>query len=196
MNRLLLHESIADEFLAGFVERSRRLAPGDPADPDTTLGPVISADARDRLRRWLSEARAGGGKVLLGDDQPDGSAGHFVSPAIVLEPTPESRISCEEVFGPVVGVWTFADEEEALALANRNLYGLAAYLCSADLGRATRVAERLHAGIVGVNDAGPTTPEAPFGGIGLSGHGKEGGHQGLDEFLEHKYVSTRLPDRS
>lgn len=196
MNRLLLHESIADEFLDRFVERSRVLEPGDPANPNTSLGPVISAEARDQLQRWLTEARDGGGTVLLGEDQPADTGGHFVAPAIVRDPPSDSGLAREEVFGPVVGVWTFADESEALQLANRNLYGLAAYVCSDDLGRVSRVAEGLHAGIVGINDAGPTTPEAPFGGIGLSGHGKEGGHQGLAEFLDYKYISTRLPNRS
>ncbi|CAN5326550.1 NAD-dependent succinate-semialdehyde dehydrogenase [soil metagenome] len=190
MNRLLLHAGVAEEFLEAFVARSAALVPGPPLGSDSTLGPVISAEARDRLVSWAHQAREQGGTVLLEPDPAPLERGFFLTPGVVRQPPASSSIACDEIFGPLLGVWTFESEDEAISLANATDYGLAAYVCSADLGRALRVAERLHAGIVGINDPAPTTPELPFGGVGMSGYGKEGGHHGLREFLEHKFVSV------
>lgn len=189
MNRLLVHEAIAGQFIQSFVERSGELILGNPLEEGVGLGPVISEQARKRIHGWIAGACQMGGTLLLGGETSVPKSGFFVAPTLVLDAPPESELGCEEVFGPAVGIWKFRDEEDAVRLANSTPYGLIAYACTTDLERTVRVSEALRFGMVGINDATPTTPELPFGGIGLSGYGKEGGHQGLDEFVDDRYVS-------
>jgi succinate-semialdehyde dehydrogenase/glutarate-semialdehyde dehydrogenase len=188
MNRLLLERPIADAFLERFLDRIGSLVPGDPVDRMTTLGPVISADAAARVGAWVDASRAQRVHQPLAR-VPD--AGHFVRPAVVEDPAPDSALWSQEVFGPAVGVRRFDGAAEMIAEANATPFGLAAYVMTRDLGASTRAAASIRAGIVGVNDALPTTPEAPFGGIGVSGLGREGGSEGMLEFLETTYVSMR-----
>jgi acyl-CoA reductase-like NAD-dependent aldehyde dehydrogenase len=189
-SRLLLHEAIADEFLAGFGALARRIRVGDPKRPETQLGPLTSAVHRDRVLAHLEAARAEGAVVVSGGGVPADptlSGGMYVEPTIV-DAHPRHRIAREEVFGPVVVVHTFRDDEEAVRLANGVEYGLGAGLWTRDLSRAHRVAGALRAGMVWVNSYKRVNPGSPFGGVGMSGHGREMGFEAMDEYTQARSV--------
>lgn len=200
--RLIVHESVHDEVVATAVATARALPLGDPLDPATAVGPVVSAAAQQRILGMIERALAAGprpaGELLLGGGRPDASAdpsladGFFVAPTILDKVDPTAEIAQEEVFGPVLGVLTFSDEEEAVALANATPYGLAGYVHTRDLARAHRVAAALDAGYVALNGFAALPASAPFGGFGRSGYGKEGGFAGLAEFLRTKNVYLPL----
>jgi succinate-semialdehyde dehydrogenase/glutarate-semialdehyde dehydrogenase len=156
------------------------------------MGPLISAEAAGKVAALVDEARAEGARVVCGGGPPPRLGGNFYAPTLLDRVTPAMRVAREEVFGPVLSVLTFDTEEEALRLANDTPYGLAAYVYTSGLERAQRCAEGLRAGVVGINDPRPITPEAPFGGVGLSGIGREGGREGLLEFLEPRLIGIRL----
>jgi succinate-semialdehyde dehydrogenase/glutarate-semialdehyde dehydrogenase len=192
LNRLYLQADIADRFLAELERRLADLVLGDPLDPATTLGPVISPAAGKRLRTWVERSVNSRSTLIQREGPVPGPA--FVQPSIVVQPRPEGLLERKEVFGPVAGAWVFRSEGDGLTRAARSSRGLAAYVMSRDTGRIARAVNALHVGVIGVNDAGPTTPEAPFGGLGDSGWGKEGGRLGLTEYLDHTFVSLQLPD--
>jgi aldehyde dehydrogenase (NAD+) len=170
---------------------------GDPFDPDIKVGPLINAAAVERVCEMLDRARRDkAGRITLGGNRAGGDLAdkNFVEPTIIADVDPEHEIAQTEVFGPVLLVFRFSTEDEAVALANSTPYGLGANIQSTDLTRVHRVAERLKAGGVYVNGARQNLPHTPFGGLGLSGYGKEGGRAGIDEFLRYKTVSIIPPE--
>ena len=188
--RLLVEEPIYDEVVEAVVATIEALPVGDPLDPSSYFGPLVNAAARERVVGMIDEARAAGaGRLRTGGAAMD-TDGFFVEPTVFVDVDNTSDLAQREVFGPVLAVSRFRDEEHAVELANDSSYGLSAYIQSRDVRRVNRLVPRLRAGTVFVNQ-GPnpiTQPGRPFGGIGLSGFGREGGKAGLDEFLMVKGV--------
>lgn len=192
-NRVYVHESIQEEFTQLFTQKVEAMKIGNGLEEDVELGPVIDQAAVDKVKSHVEDAVKKGALVATGGREytPDsGEKGFFYAPTILTGVNEEMLISYEETFGPVAPVFTFRTDEEVIEKANNTIYGLAAYFFTKDLSRATRVAEALEYGIVGVNDAVPTTVQGPFGGMKESGMGREGGPDGLDDFLETKFIST------
>lgn len=193
--RLIVHADIHDEIVERAVRTVRAMPIGDPLDERTLIGPVVSAAHADRIRGMIAQAADGrSGDLLLGGDRAGEplADGHFVEPTILDRVPPDAPIAQEEVFGPVLSIMAFSDEDEAVALANGTRYGLAGYVHTRDLQRAHRVAAALDAGYVSLNGFAALPASAPFGGFGLSGYGKEGGREGLGEFLRSKNVYLPL----
>jgi aldehyde dehydrogenase (NAD+) len=185
-SRLLLHESIAEEFVERFIALARSIRLGDPKDPATEMGPLTSAMHRDRVLSYVKVAQDEGGEILLGGKPPDApelAGGCYIEPTIVRAKAGD-RVSREEVFGPFVTVATFSDDEDALTQAGAVDYGLGAGLWTRDLSRAHRVAGALRAGMVWVNAYKRVNPGSPFGGVGLSGYGREMGFEAMSEYTE------------
>jgi aldehyde dehydrogenase (NAD+)/betaine-aldehyde dehydrogenase len=198
-SRLLLHERIADEFLDRFLGLARSIRLGDPLDPTTEMGPLTSPIHRDRVLSYVKVAIDEGGEILLGGtapSDPELQRGCFVLPTVVRA-APDSRVCQEEVFGPFVTVTTFADDAEAIEIANGTDYGLGAGLWTQNLSRAHRSAGALRSGMVWVNSYKRVNPGSPFGGTGLSGYGREMGFEALHEYTETKStwinVDAQLP---
>ncbi|ADU51885.1 Aldehyde Dehydrogenase [Thermaerobacter marianensis DSM 12885] len=191
-SRLLVQRAIYDTFLERFVEAAARLRPGDPMDPETTLGALIHPEHLQRVQGYLDLVRDGNGEIVLGGQRPDLPApfdrGNFLQATVITGVGPEDRVCREEIFGPVVTVTPFDTEEEALEIANGVIYGLSAVVLTRDVGRAVRVAERLEAGTVWINDFFVRDLRVPFGGMKQSGIGREGGHHSLEFFTEAKTV--------
>lgn len=187
VNRFLAHESIAERFATLLAERSKSLVIGNGSDEGTDIGPLISSDAVAKVERLVSDALHKGARIVLGDPNKL-SSGLFVSPIILTGVTPRMDIWREEIFGPVCAISTFANEREAIDLANDSRHGLAAYVYSNDYRRACRVAESLDYGMVGVNDTAISNVQAPFGGVKESGFGREGSTHGIDEYLYLQYL--------
>lgn len=189
-SRLIVQESIADEFLEKFLALATTIRVGDPLDERTEMGPLTSAMHRDRVLNYVDIARAEGGEVLTGGKAPANPAlakGFYVEPTIV-KASPDSRVCKEEVFGPFVSVSTFSSDEEATQIANSTDYGLGAGLWTNDLSRAHRMAGVLRAGMVWVNSYKRVNPGSPFGGVGSSGYGREMGFEAMHEYTEPKSV--------
>src|SRR6266478_8150956 len=189
-SRLLLHESIADEFLDRFLALARSIRIGDPLDPSTEMGPLTSLAHRDRVLTYVKVARDQGCEILTGGKPPDDpvlARGYYVEPTVVRA-QPGDRVFQEEVFGPFVTVTTFRDEAEAIALANVVDYGLGGGLWTRDLARAHRVAGALQVGMVWINSYKRVNPGSPFGGIRNSGYGREMGFEAMREYTEAKSV--------
>lgn len=186
-NRFYVHEALKDRFVAGFRDRMAALRIGPPTDEAALVGPVIDASAVAKLIRLVDDAVKRGAKLQLGGgSHPMGKC--FFAPTLLTEVNPSMAIVHEEIFGPVATVQSFVDEEAVIRAANATPYGLAAYFYTKDLRRAWRVAERIEAGMVGINVGMMSSAVAPFGGIKQSGHGREGSKYGIEEFLELKYV--------
>jgi aldehyde dehydrogenase (NAD+)/betaine-aldehyde dehydrogenase len=189
-SRLVLHESIADEFLERFLALAGSIRLGNPLDPTTEMGPLTSPLHRDRVLSYVKVAVDEGGEILLGGKEPDDPAlakGCYIEPTVVRA-DPSSRVCQEEVFGPFVTVSTFATDDEALAIANGTDYGLGGGLWTSDLSRAHRMASALRSGMVWVNSYKRVNPGSPFGGTGLSGYGREMGFEAMREYTEPKSV--------
>jgi succinate-semialdehyde dehydrogenase/glutarate-semialdehyde dehydrogenase len=185
VNRVLVQRSVQAAFVARFVEAVRALRSGDVFDPTVEVGPLVSERALDKVQAFVADAVQRGAAVAEGGVPRGGLA---YAPTVLVGATPEMRIAHEEVFGPVAPVFEFDTENEAIALANATEYGLAAYVYSRDVGRCWRVAEALEYGMVGINEGLISTELAPFGGVKASGMGREGSYQGLEAFLETKYL--------
>jgi aldehyde dehydrogenase (NAD+) len=193
--RLLVEDSVYDDVVERVVNRARALVVGDPFDPKTQMGPVISESACRRIIGVIERAAAEkAGRLLIGGTRLGGDLadGYFIEPTVFGDVDPASTLAQEEVFGPVLSVIRFRDEGEAVALANGVSYGLAGYLWTNDLARAHRVAGSLEAGWIGVNGFPPMPPNAPFGGVKGSGFGREGGLAGVLEFVRPKNVWVNL----
>ena len=190
-NRFHVHESLASDFAQQLAERMRSLKVGRGTEPDTDVGPLIDADQRAKVQDLVGDAAARGARVLVGGEALDGR-GYFFAPTVLADVQPGSRLLEEEIFGPVAPVAAFANDEEALQAANRTDYGLVAYVYTRDLSRALTVCEGLETGMVGLNQGVVSNPAAPFGGVKQSGFGREGGFEGIDEYLETKYVALSL----
>jgi succinate-semialdehyde dehydrogenase / glutarate-semialdehyde dehydrogenase len=190
-NRFHVHESLADEFAQRMAERMGALKIGRGTEPDTDVGPLIDADQRAKVADLVSDAAGRGARVLVGGEPVDGR-GYFFAPTVLAEVQPGTRLLQEEIFGPVAPVASFATDEQALRAANSTDYGLVAYVYTRDLTRALTVCEGLESGMVGLNQGVVSNPAAPFGGVKQSGFGREGGFEGIGEYLETKYVAMSL----
>jgi succinate-semialdehyde dehydrogenase/glutarate-semialdehyde dehydrogenase len=187
-NRFHVHESLADEFARRLAERMGTLKVGRGTEPDVDIGPLIDEAQRSKVTDLVGDAVTRGARVLLGGNRVDGR-GYFFEPTVLTDVPDDARLLSEEIFGPVAPVATFSSEEEALAAANRTEYGLAAYVYTRDLGRAFRVCEGIETGMIGLNQGVVSNSAAPFGGVKQSGFGREGGFEGIGEYLETKYVA-------
>jgi len=190
-NRFHVHESIAEEFSRRLAERMGALRVGRGTEPDVDVGPLIDEDQRAKVTELVGDAVGRGARVLLGGSPLSGPAhpGYFYEPTVLAEVPDGSRLLSEEIFGPVAPVATFSSEEQALAAANRTEYGLVAYVYTREIARAFRVCEGIESGMIGLNQGVVSNPAAPFGGVKQSGFGREGGFEGIGEYLETKYVA-------
>lgn len=195
-SRILVQRSLYDRFLQAFVARVQAMTVGDPADPETTLGALISAAHRDKVESYLHLAREEGGRILCGGERPDlpppHTDGAFLTPAVIVDLPTTARTATEEIFGPVVTVHPFDSEAEAVAAANGVQYGLAGSIWTRDLTRAHRVAAEMETGMVWVNTWLQRDLRVPFGGVKHSGVGREGGKYSLDFFSESRNICLRL----
>ncbi|HUN79861.1 MAG TPA: NAD-dependent succinate-semialdehyde dehydrogenase [Solirubrobacteraceae bacterium] len=190
-NRFHVQEPVAEEFAARLSERMGLLRVGRGTEPETDVGPLIDESQRGKVRELVEDAVGRGARVRVGGEPLPG-AGYFFAPTVLDGVPDDARLLREEIFGPVAPIATFSGEQEALRAANRTEYGLVAYLYTRDLERALRVAEGLQTGMVGVNQGLVSNPAAPFGGVKQSGFGREGGFEGIEEYLETKYVALHL----
>lgn len=191
-NRFLVHESVADAFTSRLVDRMAGYVNARGTDPDAMLGPLVDESTREKVAELVSGAVEDGARVALGGSVPSGRG--FFYPATVLVDVPQdARILREEIFGPVAPITTFRDENEAVRLANASEYGLVCFAYTRDLNRALRLAERLETGMFGLNTGLVSNPAAPFGGVKQSGIGREGGFEGIDEYLETTYIGISDP---
>ena len=186
-NRILVQAGIYDRFAAALVEAVNKLTVGAGIKPGTTIGPLINSEAIAKVETLVGDAVDKGAKILAGGI-PDAAGPLFYRPSVVGDVTPDMEIVREEIFGPVAALVRFDTEDDAVRLANDTPFGLAAYLFSQNLSRAWRVAEKLDAGMVGVNEGIFSNEVVPFGGVKESGLGREGAAEGLDEYLEIKYI--------
>ena len=190
-NRFHVHESVADEFARRLAERMGALKVGRGTDPDTDVGPLIDENQRGKVTELVGDAVTRGARVLIGGERVAGP-GYFFAPTVLTDVPDDARLLSEEIFGPVAPIATFSTEADALAAANRTEYGLVAYLYTRDLQRAFRVCEGIETGMVGLNQGVVSNAAAPFGGVKQSGFGREGGFEGISEYLETKYVAMSL----
>ncbi|TBL77860.1 NAD-dependent succinate-semialdehyde dehydrogenase [Paenibacillus thalictri] len=190
-NRVYVERSVKERFEQLFVDKVNQLKLGNGLDPETTIGPLIDEGAVAKSQEHVADAVTKGAKVLTGGKRAE-QPGLFFEPTIISDVNENMLICTEETFGPVAPIMVFDTEEEVIARANNVPYGLASYFYTKDLSRAFRVAEKLEYGIVGLNDPFPSVAQAPFGGVKESGIGREGGREGLDDFLETKYISMKL----
>ena len=194
-NRIYVHRSRVEEFLDVLAGRVAGLKAGNGLTPGTSIGPLIDDQALAKMERQVADATAKGATVLAGGHrltEGDLSKGRFFAPTVLTDVTPDMDIYTEETFGPIAPVIPFDTEEEVIAAANDTTYGLASYIYTTDITAATRISEALQFGIIGINDINPTAAAAPFGGTKFSGLGREGGVQGLDEYLDTKLIGLSL----
>ena len=184
-NRFLVHTSVAEEFTRKLGERMAALTVGRGQDDGVQVGPLIDEKAVAGVAELVREAVDRGARVVTGGGDPDGN---FYAPTVLADVPSDARIAREEIFGPVAPVSTFASDDEAIAMANDTEYGLASYMYTASLDRTIKVIERLEFGMVGVNTGLVSNPAAPFGGVKFSGFGREGGFEGIEEYLDTVYV--------
>jgi len=187
-NRFHVHESVADEFSRRLAQRMGALKVGRGTEPGVDVGPLIDEAQRTKVSELVSDAVDRGATVLLGG-QPVSDRGYFFAPTVLADVPEDARAFSEEIFGPVAPISTFSTDEQALAEANRTEYGLVAYVYTRDLNRAFRVCEGIETGMVGLNQGVVSNAAAPFGGVKQSGFGREGGFEGISEYLETKYVA-------
>jgi succinate-semialdehyde dehydrogenase/glutarate-semialdehyde dehydrogenase len=190
-NRFHVHESRAEEFAKRLAERMRSLKVGRGTEPDVDVGPLIDEAQRTKVAELVDDAARRGARVLLGGERI-GERGYFYAPTVLADVPDDARLLAEEIFGPVAPVATFTSDEQAIAAANRTEYGLVAYVYTRDLDRAFRVCEAIETGMVGLNQGVVSNPAAPFGGVKQSGFGREGGFEGIGEYLETKYVALAV----
>jgi succinate-semialdehyde dehydrogenase / glutarate-semialdehyde dehydrogenase len=190
-NRFHVHESLAEEFATRLAERMGALRVGRGTEPEVDVGPLIDSAQREKVSEIVADARDRGARVLVGGDAIDGR-GYFFEPTVLAQVPAGARALAEEIFGPVAPIATFSTEAQALHAANRTEYGLVAYVYTRDLSRALRVCEGIETGMVGLNQGMVSNPAAPFGGVKQSGFGREGGFEGIGEYLETKYVAVGL----
>jgi succinate-semialdehyde dehydrogenase/glutarate-semialdehyde dehydrogenase len=189
-NRFYVEASVTAEFSRRLAERMAALRVGAGTDDNSEVGPLINEDAVTKVAQLVADAVGRGARTVVGGTRPE-RGGWFYNPTVLVDVAPGSEILSEEIFGPVAPIVTFTEEDEAIALANDTEYGLVAYLYTGDLGRGMRVSRRLEAGMIGLNRGLVSDPAAPFGGVKQSGIGREGGHEGVLDYTESKYVAVQ-----
>ncbi|MGO9501999.1 MAG: NAD-dependent succinate-semialdehyde dehydrogenase [Streptosporangiaceae bacterium] len=189
-NRFYVHEAIAADFSAKLARRLGAVRVGPGLEDGVELGPLVNADTRSKVAGLVESAAKDGARIVTGGKAPE-RAGYFYEPTVLDDVPPDAGILGQEIFGPVAPIVTFTDTDRAIELANDTEYGLVAYLYTRDLRRALQVSEALESGMVGVNRGVVSDPAAPFGGVKQSGLGREGGHDGLREFTETKYIAVQ-----
>ncbi len=188
-NRIYVHESIEKAFTERFVEKVKELKVGNGLDEGVAIGPLIDEAAVKKVQEHLDDAVRKGATVAYGGQKADGL---FFGPTVLTNVNDDMICMRDETFGPLAPITTFKTEEEAVERANDSIFGLAAYVFTENITKGIRISEQLEYGIVGLNDGMPSTPQAPFGGFKQSGIGREGGHHGIEEYLEVKYISLGL----
>ena len=191
-NRFIVHDSIADEFAEKFAATMSTLTTARGTEKESKVGPLIDSKSRDKVHELVTDAISAGATVVTGGASVDGP-GYFYQPTILKGVTEGTRILAEEIFGPVAPIITFSTEDDAIRLANNTEYGLAAYVFTRDLNRGLRVSERLETGMLGLNAGVISNAAAPFGGVKQSGLGREGGSEGIEEYLYTQYVGIADP---
>jgi succinate-semialdehyde dehydrogenase/glutarate-semialdehyde dehydrogenase len=191
-NRFLVHRSVAQEFAEKLGARMGGLTLGRGQDDGVDVGPLIDEKAVESVSQLVTDAIHDGATVVTGGQAPEG-AGYFYPPTVLLDVPADSEINVQEIFGPVAPITTFESEEDAIRQANDTEYGLASYVYTRDLARTIRVAESLDFGMIGINSGLISNPAAPFGGVKASGFGREGGFEGIEEYLETTYVALPAP---
>jgi succinate-semialdehyde dehydrogenase / glutarate-semialdehyde dehydrogenase len=188
-NRVYVHEDIAEEFTQRLVEKVKELKVGNGLEEGVDIGPLIDENAVEKVQKHIDDAVSKGAKVATG-----GKAGNglFFEPTVLTDVSEDMLCMTDETFGPLAPISTFKTQEEAIERANDSIYGLAAYVFTENITKGIQICEQLEYGIVGLNDGVPSTPQAPFGGFKQSGLGREGGHHGIEEYLEVKYISVGL----
>jgi succinate-semialdehyde dehydrogenase/glutarate-semialdehyde dehydrogenase len=190
-NRFHVADRVAGEFAEKLAKRLADMKVGRGTEDDVTVGPLIDDAQRSKVAELVDDAKGKGASVLVGGLQRDG-AGYFYDPTVLADVSGDARLLKEEIFGPVAPVIGFDDEEAAIAAANDTEFGLVAYVYTSDLKRAFRVCEKLQTGMIGLNQGLVSNPAAPFGGVKASGFGREGGREGIDEYLDVKYVAMAM----
>ncbi len=188
-NRFYVHADVADEFSRRLADRMRAMTVGPGTHDGTEVGPLVNEESAAKVDELVRGAVGAGATVVTGGQRPD-REGYYYEPTVLLDVPRDADILGEEIFGPVAPVLTFTDEADAIAMANDTEYGLVSYVYTRDLARGLRVSERLDAGMVGLNRGLVSDPAAPFGGTKQSGIGREGGHEGMLDYLESKYVAV------
>ena len=188
-NRFYVEAPVAEEFARRLAVRMAGLRLGPGIEAGVEVGPLVNSDAVEKVDDLVRDAVGRGAKALSGGSRPD-RAGWFYEPTVLVDVPPDAELLREEIFGPVAPVVSFSTEQEAIEAANDTEYGLVAYVFTGDLARGLRVSERLEAGMVGLNRGLVSDPAAPFGGVKQSGIGREGGHEGVLDYLEAKYIAT------
>src|SRR5690625_1160938 len=190
-NRIYVQSSIYEEFIEKFSEAVKTLRLGASMDTEVDIGPLINEEGLEKVDAQVKDAVSQGATIVTGGNR-HGTVGTFYEPTVLRDVTDSMVIMNEETFGPIAPIQKIETEEEAIKLANNTPYGLAAYVFTKDVARGTRLVEQLDYGIVGWNDGLPSAAQVPFGGMKESGFGREGGHEGMDAFLETQYVSIGL----
>jgi succinate-semialdehyde dehydrogenase / glutarate-semialdehyde dehydrogenase len=190
-NRFYVADSLAGDFVEGLAERMKSLKIGRGTEEGVQIGPLINEEQRGKVEELVQDAVQKGAKPVVGGSRGDG-AGYFYEPTVLSDVPDDARLLKEEIFGPVAPVKGFDDEQQAIRWANDTEYGLVAYVYTRDLGRAFRVMEGLEYGMVGLNRGMVSDPAAPFGGVKHSGFGREGGFEGIEEYLETKYCALTI----
>jgi succinate-semialdehyde dehydrogenase/glutarate-semialdehyde dehydrogenase len=190
-NRFHVHESVAEQFGKRLAERMSSMRIGHGSEDGVEVGPLIDAAPRDKVDELVRDAVDRGASCLTGGEKRDG-AGYFYEPTVLTGVPADARVLSEEIFGPVAPITTFSSDEEAIAAANKTEFGLVSYVFTRDLSRAFRVSEALETGMIGLNQGMVSNAGAPFGGVKQSGLGREGGNEGIAEYLETKYVAVNL----
>jgi succinate-semialdehyde dehydrogenase/glutarate-semialdehyde dehydrogenase len=190
-NRFHVAEPVAEEFAKRLADKMGNLKVGRGTEEDVKVGPLINRDAVDKVAELVEDARSKGAKVVVGGNAMDGR-GYFYEPTVLGDVSPDARVLEEEIFGPVAPVTSFESEEDAIHAANNTEFGLVAYVFTSNFKRAIRVIEGLDTGMVGLNQGMVSNAAAPFGGVKASGIGREGGFEGIEEFLETKYVAVNM----
>jgi succinate-semialdehyde dehydrogenase/glutarate-semialdehyde dehydrogenase len=190
-NRFIVHDSVVDEFTQKMADRMGSLKVGRGTEEGVDVGPLVEEKQRDKVSDLVDDAVTAGGDVVTGGSAPAGDGWYYL-PTVLSNVPQTARVFREEIFGPVAPVFGFSDDDQAVSMANDTEYGLVAYVYARDVSRALRVCENLETGMVGLNQGIVSNPAAPFGGVKASGFGREGGAEGIEEYLETKYVGIAL----
>jgi succinate-semialdehyde dehydrogenase/glutarate-semialdehyde dehydrogenase len=194
-SRFYVHKDVQKKFIDAVVDRTRAIKMGNGLEPGVEVGPMFELKALQSTQELVDDARKTGAKVLTGGERSKRfQRGYFYEPTVLINLSPEAKIMVEEPFAPVMPVLDFNDVEAVIRQANNTRYGLAAYVFTNDLTTAWKMAEGLEAGIIGINEPVPAVPQAPFGGMKESGLGRELAHEGLEAYLETKYIALRIKE--